>query len=77
MVCVNLEGAISASSIIGFKSYPVPKHLQDCFSYLGYKPSDFTEAEKAAKEVKAIPIYPELTDDMKYCVAEQLLAFWN
>lgn len=55
--------------------YPVPMHLQDCFKYLGYKPGDFSEAEKAAKEIMAIPIYPELTDEMKDCVAEQILSF--
>ncbi len=55
--------------------YPVPAHLQECFKYLGYKEGDFTESEKAAKEVIAIPIYPELTDEMKDCVAETILTF--
>jgi dTDP-4-amino-4,6-dideoxygalactose transaminase len=55
--------------------YPVPMHLQKCFSYLGYKKGDFPEAEKAANEVLAIPIYPELTDAMKDRVAETILSF--
>jgi dTDP-4-amino-4,6-dideoxygalactose transaminase len=54
--------------------YPVPMHLQRCFDYLGYSEGDMPEAEKAAKEVLAIPIYPELTDEMKDYVAETLLA---
>ena len=55
--------------------YPVPMHLQKCFGYLGYKEGDMPEAEKAAKEVIAIPIYPELTDEMKNYVVESVLSF--
>jgi dTDP-4-amino-4,6-dideoxygalactose transaminase len=55
--------------------YPVPMHLQECFRYLGYKQGDFPESEKAAKEVLAIPVYPELTDQMKDYVAETVVSF--
>ncbi len=55
--------------------YPVPLHLQECFSYLGYKEGDFPESEKAAKEVLAIPVYPELSDKMKDSVADTIVSF--
>jgi len=57
--------------------YHRPMHLQDCFKNLGYKRGDFPEAEKAATEVLAIPIYPELTDQMKDYVANTVLSFYD
>ena len=55
--------------------YPAPLHQQKCLSYLGHRAGDFPEAEAAAREVLALPMYPELTAQARDYVAS-VVAEW-
>ena len=57
--------------------YPVPLHLQPCFSYLGYGEGSFPKAEKAAKTSLAIPVFPELKKSEKDHIIKIIRSFFE
>lgn len=57
--------------------YPVPLHLQECFSHFGYKEGDFPEAEKAADTSLALPVYPELKRAEKDYIVRTVKEFFS
>jgi dTDP-4-amino-4,6-dideoxygalactose transaminase len=54
--------------------YPIPLHIQECFRYLGHREGDFPESERACREVLALPVYPELSEEQVRYVAQELLS---
>jgi len=57
--------------------YPLALHEQPCFEYLGYKAGDFPEAERAARETLALPIYPEISRDAQQYVVNCIAEFFS
>jgi dTDP-4-amino-4,6-dideoxygalactose transaminase len=57
--------------------YPVPIHLQEMYASMGLEEGSLPEAEQAAKEVLALPIYPELTDEQVEEVASTIGQFYT
>jgi dTDP-4-amino-4,6-dideoxygalactose transaminase len=77
--CADRDGLRSFLRDQGVESeiyYPVPLHLQDCFAELGYCKDQFPRAEAAAKEVLALPIYPELTDQQQCYVVDKICEYY-
>ena len=73
----DLRGFLNDAGIGTEVYYPVPMHLQACFSDLNYKKGDFPQAEHAALHTVALPIYPELSDDQIEYVVEKIKAFYS
>jgi dTDP-4-amino-4,6-dideoxygalactose transaminase len=73
----DLRAHLTAHNIGSDIYYPVPLHLQQSLHFLGGKPGDFPHSERAAAEVLALPIYPELREDEAETVVEAIRRFYR
>lgn len=55
--------------------YPVPIHLQKAYKHLGYKEESFPVAEKLAKRIVSLPMFPELEEHQVERIAHEIKAF--
>jgi dTDP-4-amino-4,6-dideoxygalactose transaminase len=71
----ELNRALSERKIGSAVYYPVPLHLQPIYASLGHKVGDFPHAERAAKEVLSLPMYPELQAEQIARVTDAIAEF--
>jgi dTDP-4-amino-4,6-dideoxygalactose transaminase len=57
--------------------YPIPIHLQPCYRELGYGEGAFPHAERAAREVLALPMFPELLPEEQEYVISSIRDFYR
>jgi len=55
--------------------YPVPLHLQQAYSHLGFRLGDFPVAERLAKRILSLPIHPYISEAQQGYVAKKILEF--
>jgi dTDP-4-amino-4,6-dideoxygalactose transaminase len=70
-----LRSFLSARNIGSEIYYPIPLHLQKALEFLGYGEGSFPEAERASREVLALPIFPELREDEQQAVVSAIAEF--
>lgn len=68
----SLRESLTQSQIGTEIYYPLGLHQQQCFRFLGYTEGDLPETERAAKEVLALPIFPELTAEEQQVVVDRI-----
>lgn len=73
----RLQAHLKAQGIGTSIFYPLSLHQQKCFADLGYKRGDFPVSEKAAREVLALPIYPELTAEQQDYIVGGIKGFYR
>ncbi|MBF6613210.1 MAG: DegT/DnrJ/EryC1/StrS family aminotransferase [Chloroflexi bacterium] len=68
---------LKAHGVAAMIHYPLPVHLQRAYSFLGLGEGAYPEAERLAKEIVTLPMYPELTEGQAQSVVEAIRGFFG
>jgi dTDP-4-amino-4,6-dideoxygalactose transaminase len=71
----ELINALTENQIHCGIHYPVPIHLQEAYKFLGYSEGTFPVAERYAKELISLPMYPELTHQQQKQIVDRIKQF--
>ncbi len=72
----NLREYLKTQGVDSGIYYPLPLHLQKAYRQLGYKKGDFPTAENVSNKTLALPIYPEMTEDIQHYIVEKIKDFY-
>jgi dTDP-4-amino-4,6-dideoxygalactose transaminase len=73
----ELKDFLETKKIPSMIYYPVPLHMQEAYSYLGYKAGDFPVTEMLCREVISLPMYPELDQEQLDHITTNVLIFFE
>ena len=73
----KLKAFLEGQGVSTVVYYPLPLHVQPCFTFLGYQEGDFPAAEKATKEVLSLPTYPELEEEEREYIVDKMDEFFG
>ena len=71
----ELQAHLQSKSIATGLHYPIPIHLQEGYTHLGYREGDFPVTERCAAEILSLPMFAELTGEEIAEVAREINAF--
>ena len=72
-----LRTYLTEKGIVNLIHYPTPIHLQKVYRGLGYGPGSFPAAERSAREIISLPLYPSLKDDEIAYVCRVISEFYG
>jgi len=73
----DLKKYLEENKIPAMIYYPGPLHMQEAYSYLGYKESDFPVTSTLCKEVLSLPIHTEMEQDQLDFITQKILNFFE
>jgi dTDP-4-amino-4,6-dideoxygalactose transaminase len=73
----RLQTFLKGKGVAAGLHYPIPLHLQKCFSLLGYRKGDFPVSETLADRCLSLPMYPELTDEQIEYICSSIREFFD
>lgn len=73
----ELKKHLASAGIPSMVYYPEPLHVQDAYSYLGYRKDDFPVTNQLCREVLSLPMHPDLEQDQLDHIASSVLKFFD